>query len=315
MGMASPHDLRLGDVETFLAVLRLGSIHGAARAVGVSASQVSKAVGRLEHHFGKRLLVRSERGIEPSDAGRALAPRCEELMARARALHSHETTSPAELTIAASAFMNALFLPAIVEALPTHRVRSLEMPPGVAGAYASAPFFDLALTATAEHWPESWIKTRVGMLRQGLFGSPRLAATLGPQPLAVERVRAAKFIVPIYNYRGQVMSGDDGCPLPVAERQIGHETQTLASALALAQRTDQLVFAPELAVAVLVAAGALVEIAVEGWDVFEALQLVCHGERVSTFVQRALVRALRATLGSSSTAAPATAKKQRLRSN
>src|SRR3954469_19916585 len=139
MRMAAPRDLRLGDVETFLAVLRLGSITGASRALGVSASQVSKAVARLERHFGKRLLVRSERGIEPSDAGRALAPRCEELLARARALHSTDTSPQTELTIAASAFMNALFLPAMVEALPAHRVRSLEMPPGVAGAYASAP--------------------------------------------------------------------------------------------------------------------------------------------------------------------------------
>ena len=290
-------ELRLADVATFLSVLRLGTIQGAARACAVSASQVSKAVARLERYFGVKLLVRSERGVVVTDAGRELAPRCEDLLTRVRGLRANGGRAESELTVAASAFMNALFLPAIIDALAGRRVRSLEMPPGVAGAYASEPFFDLALTAGSEHWPDSWVKTRVGMLRQGLFASPRLARQLGPSPIRVDRVRETKFIVPIYNYRGQVMSGDDGCPLPLGERQIGHETQTLALALVLAQRTDQLVFAPELAVSAFVERGALVALEVEGWDVFEPLQLVCHAERVDARAQRRVVAALQSALG------------------
>lgn len=290
------HELRLDDVATFLGVLRLGSIQGAARALGVSGSKVSKAIARLERHLGILLLVRSERGVLVSDAGSALAPHCEELLARATGLRTLRSRREAELTVAASSFMNALFLAAIVEALAGHRVRSLEMPPGVAGAYASEPFFDIALTAGGEHWPESWVKTPLGTLRQGLFAAPALAAQLGPPPVPVARVRQEKFIVPLYNYRGRVMSGDDGCPLPISDRQVGHETQTLALALVLAQRTGQLVFAPLLAAAAFVAPGALVEVAVEGWDVVEPLTLVCHGQRVSTTVQRRIVAALRGVL-------------------
>lgn len=295
---AARNELRLDDAATFLGVLRLGSIQGAARALGVSGSQVSKAVVRLERHLGLKLLVRSERGVLVSDAGSALAPHLEELLARANGLRAIPTGREAELTVAASSFMNALFLAAIVDSLAGHRVRSLEMPPGVAGAYASEAFFDIALTAGGEHWPESWVKAPVGMLRQGLFAAPSLAAELGPPPVPVARVRERKFIVPIYNYRGRVMSGNDGCPLPVAERKVGHETQTLALALMLAQRTSQLVFAPALAVAAFVAPGALVEVSVEGWDVVEPLSLVCHGQRVSTGVQRGIVAALRGVLDS-----------------
>ncbi len=289
-------ELHLADLATFLGVLRLGSIQGAARALGVTPSQVSKAVARLEHHLGVKLLARGTRGVIVSDAGRALAPRFEELLERVRALCSPGRGAGAELTVAASAFMNALFLPAIIDALPGHRVRSLEMPPGIAGAYASEPFFDLALTAGDERWPDAGVKVEVAPLRQGLFASPSLARELGGEgerprvPMA--RVRDTKFIVPIYNYRGRVMSGDDGCPLPLGERRQGHATQTLALALTLAQRVPQLVFAPVLAVAALVPPGALVELAVDGWDVWEPLQLCCHGESVSASVQRALVAAL-----------------------
>ena len=287
-------ELHLADLATFLGVLRLGSIQGAARALGVTPSQVSKAVARLEHHLGVKLLARGTRGVIVSDAGRELAPRFEDLLERVRGLRSPGRGAEAELTVAASAFMNALFLPAVIEALPGHRVRSLEMPPGIAGAYASEPFFDLALTAGSERWPDAWVKVEVAPLRQGLFASPSLARELGAPTVAVARVRETKFIVPIYNYRGRVMSGDDGCPLPLAERRIGHATQTLALALTLAQRVPQLVFAPVLAVAALVAPGALVELEVEGWGVWEPLQLVCHGERVSAPVQRTLVAALAA---------------------
>lgn len=295
MSGAVKGDLHLADVATFLSILRLGSISGAARALTVTPSQVSKAVARLEQHLGVGLLVRSERGVAASDAGRELVPHFEDLLARVQALRSR--SPDAELTLAASAFMNTLFLPAIIDALPQHRVRSLDMPPGVAGAYASQPFFDLALTVGNERWPDAWVRVCAGTLRQGLFASPALVRQLGGPKVPIARVRQTRFIVPVYNYRGQVMSGDDGCPLPVNERHIGHETQTLALALVLAQRTHQLVFSPVLAVSALVAPGALVELEVEGWDVHEPLQLVCHGERVSAAVQRRIVTALRAVLG------------------
>jgi DNA-binding transcriptional LysR family regulator len=283
--------LHLADLGTFLAVLRLGSLHGAARALRVTPSQVSKAVTRIERHLGRKLLVRSARGVAVSDAGHRLAPRFEELIQRVDGLRTAGDGNESELTVAASAFLNALFLPAIVDCVPGLRVRSLEMPPGVAGAYASDPFFDVALTTGREHWPESWIKLRVATLRQGLFASPQLARQLGPR-VTPAKLRAHKFIVPIYNYRGQVMSGDDGCPLPLASRRVGHETQTLALALVLAQRSNQLVFAPVQAVAMLAPHGALVEIPVEGWDVHEPLQLACHGERVGVQVQRRIFAAL-----------------------
>ena len=289
-------EISLGDVNTFLNVMRLGSISGAARALVVSSSQVSKAVTRLERHLGFKLLARSSRGVVVSEAARDLAPQLEHLLTLANGLRLNAGRGEGDLTIAASAFLNALFLPLLIDCVPGTCVRSLEMPPGVAGAYASQPFFDLALTTGTELWPDTWVKVCIGGLRQGLFASPAMRDQLGTRPVSAARVAREKFIVPVYNYRGQVMSGDDGCPLRRAERRIGHQTQTLALALALAQRTNQLVFGPVHAASEHVAVGALVEIIVDGWDVQEQLYLVCHGERVTSKVQQRIVSALRARL-------------------
>ena len=67
-------ELRVGDVLTFLTVCRTGSITGAARELHVTASQVSKAISRLEAMLRVRLLSRSSRGVALSEAGHRVRP-------------------------------------------------------------------------------------------------------------------------------------------------------------------------------------------------------------------------------------------------
>lgn len=62
-----PFDLRLFD-----AVVELGSIAAAAKAVHLSGAAASERIRALEHALGVALLVRSKRGARPTDAGRAL---------------------------------------------------------------------------------------------------------------------------------------------------------------------------------------------------------------------------------------------------
>jgi DNA-binding transcriptional LysR family regulator len=63
------------DLAVFLAVRDAGSISGAARALKLDASTVSRRIARLEERLGSTLLVRSGRGIELSDTGQQLATR------------------------------------------------------------------------------------------------------------------------------------------------------------------------------------------------------------------------------------------------
>ena len=65
--------MTLGQLETFLAVARLGSVHAAATLRVVSDASVSAAVAALERELGAPLLERRGRGIRLTPAGEELA--------------------------------------------------------------------------------------------------------------------------------------------------------------------------------------------------------------------------------------------------
>ncbi len=68
-------DLPLADLDAFVAVARERSFRAAARLRGVSPSQLSEAVRRLEERLGARLLNRTTRSVTPTEAGERLIER------------------------------------------------------------------------------------------------------------------------------------------------------------------------------------------------------------------------------------------------
>jgi DNA-binding transcriptional LysR family regulator len=293
--MSDLEELRFGDLLTFLTVHRCGAITGAARALKVTPSQVSKAVHRLEEQLGVTLLARSSRGVIVSDAGRRMMPQLEELAARLRGLRA-EVTAHEELALAAPSYLNAIFLPRIAAALPEVRVRGLELPPALVRAYAVESFFDVAFLVGDEALPGDWVVTRVGRVRKALFAPPSLAARLGHAPVDPARLRELPFVTPIYNVNGQFVPADDGCPLAHPARRLGHQSTTLVVGLDLARATGQLIFGPAIAAASHVARGELREVRVRGWDVREPLSLAAAGARVRAKTQRALASLVAAAL-------------------
>ncbi|WP_459623593.1 LysR family transcriptional regulator [Burkholderia sp. 3C] len=61
---------RMAAMETFVAVVDAGSFSAAARRLELGQPAVSKSIAQLEAHLGARLLLRSTRGLTPTDAGR-----------------------------------------------------------------------------------------------------------------------------------------------------------------------------------------------------------------------------------------------------
>src|SRR6202022_104537 len=57
-------------MEVFVGVVETGSFSGAARQLRVGQPAVSKTVAQLEQHLGVSLLLRSSRGLTPTEAGR-----------------------------------------------------------------------------------------------------------------------------------------------------------------------------------------------------------------------------------------------------
>ena len=59
-------------VHTFLAVCRTGSLTAAARELHITQPAVSQHIKQLEAHYGHALFFKTGRGVEPTEAGRAL---------------------------------------------------------------------------------------------------------------------------------------------------------------------------------------------------------------------------------------------------
>ena len=284
-------DLRVADMLTFLTVNRASSVTGASRLLGVTPSQVSKAIARLERALAVSLLVRGPRGVTVSQAGLAYVPRLEEIIERLRSLRAgDEGHALPELTIAAPSFLHAFFLPTVAKALPEQRLRCISLPQSVTRAFAAERLFDVAITIGKERFPDAWAQSELGALRRGLFASPSLAKRLGHMPVAEEKLAQIPFISPVFVINGQTSPVDDGCPLPRGRRRLGQEVEMLGIGLELACRLDEVVFGPVLAAATHVQSGRLVEVRVKNWSPEpEALWLCCNADRVLARVQRVLV--------------------------
>lgn len=66
---------RLSSMETFVTVVEAGSFSGAARRLEVGQPAVSKSIAQLEDRLGVRLLLRSTRGLTPTEAGQSFYER------------------------------------------------------------------------------------------------------------------------------------------------------------------------------------------------------------------------------------------------
>ncbi|MDB4947146.1 MAG: Transcriptional regulator, LysR family [Labilithrix sp.] len=287
-------DLRVADLLTFLAVVRSSSLTAAARERRVTPSQVSKAITRVEAHFGRKLIERGSRGVLLSEAGRVLAPTLEAIVAQ---LETARAASPegAEMTLGAPSYLQSTLLPILGQAAPNVRIRAFELPPSLLRANAQDDGFDILLVpGGADHLPPSWTAEKVGELRRGLFASPVLAAKLGKKPLPLATVCEIPFVMPIFRQQGRVVPVDDDFPVPRSQRRVGHQVQTFIVGLELAAQTEQLAFGPAIAAHRHVASGALVEIPIEGYQGTDTLTFACNVDRVSARLRTAFTTALKA---------------------
>jgi len=104
-------------------------------------------------------------------------------------------------------------------------------------------------------------------------------------------------VMPFYHANGQFVPGDDGCPIPRAERVSGHEVPTVAVALEIAAVTGQIAYGPEIAARSIVQAGRLVELDVPESGRSVDLYLHASADRVLAKTHADLVRVLEANVG------------------
>ena len=71
---------RLASDRMFVAAVEAGSFAAAAQRLGTSSGQASKLVARLEAELGVRLLHRTTRALQPTEAGQTYYDRLKDLL-------------------------------------------------------------------------------------------------------------------------------------------------------------------------------------------------------------------------------------------
>lgn len=69
--------MKLSSIQAFVAVIKAGSIHSAARDLGLSQPAMSKGLRALEEELATPLLLRSINGVEPTEYGKVFYQRAQ----------------------------------------------------------------------------------------------------------------------------------------------------------------------------------------------------------------------------------------------
>ncbi|MGW8462282.1 LysR family transcriptional regulator [Pseudomonas sp. CLCA07] len=89
---------RLAAMETFVYVVETGSFSAAARRLNIGQPAVSKAIAQLESRLAVRLLLRSTRGLTPTEAGLAFFERSKRALEEADEADNAARGAASELT-------------------------------------------------------------------------------------------------------------------------------------------------------------------------------------------------------------------------
>jgi DNA-binding transcriptional LysR family regulator len=107
-----------GHYRAFLAVLRHGTLSGAARELGLTQPTLGRQIAELERQLGTALFIRSQRGLVPTDAARDIAPHAETMAAAAgsmlRAASGGAGDAAGVVRITASDIIGAEVLPSLL---------------------------------------------------------------------------------------------------------------------------------------------------------------------------------------------------------
>lgn len=82
--------------RSFLAVMREGSLSGAARVLGLTQPTVGRHIDALEDELGVSLFTRSQNGLSPTDSALSLMPHAEAMASAADALRRAATGAAGE---------------------------------------------------------------------------------------------------------------------------------------------------------------------------------------------------------------------------
>lgn len=175
--------LNLNDVALFVQVVGVGSFAGAARRLGMPPNTVSRRIQELEAHLGVRLMQRSTRKLNLTDAGRRFYDRCsaeiESLTRSAQDLSEDGQTPSGSIRVAAPAdFFSSFMMEWIAEFLAAYPRVRIEFHLDDARVDLISNGIDVAFRAGKMLEP-NLVARQVGTTRNTLMASPAYLAAHG----------------------------------------------------------------------------------------------------------------------------------------
>lgn len=192
-------ELDPASMVVFAALARAGGVRGAASALGIPRSTVSRRLADLERQAGAPLVVRTARRFALTELGTALAERCgefEELLRRSRELVHHAIGEPSGvLRISAAPVLGEEVLPEIIaELMRRHPALSVDVRMSVDYVDLRRGGVDVALRAWPVDDASDLFAVRIGTSVTGCWASPAYLASRG-QPRTPEELRGHECIL------------------------------------------------------------------------------------------------------------------------
>ncbi|MCV6586790.1 MAG: LysR family transcriptional regulator [Marinibacterium sp.] len=205
------------DVRAFLAVMRAGTLSGAAEQLGLGIATVSRRITRLEQAMGQPLFVRLQSGYQLTEDGAALSGRAEQMEIAALSLQSGlpqqaEVSGMVRLATAEN-LATGLIAPALGRLRAAYPRLALEIVTDVRAVNLHRRDADIALRMVKPDRGNVTVQ-RLGRLGFGLYGAPAyLAARPAPPDDALigwtdtyAALPAARWIVRLLGGRGPVLA-------------------------------------------------------------------------------------------------------------
>ncbi len=168
----------------FAAIARAGGVRGAAAALGVPRSTVSRRLAELEESVGAQLVVRTARRFALTEVGAALFARSEELEELLRSsrdvLELASAAPSGVLRVAAAPVLGEEILPGVIaELLAAHPRLSVDVRMSVEYVDLRDGTVDVALRAWPLEDASDLFATRLGVSVTGCYASPAYAKARG----------------------------------------------------------------------------------------------------------------------------------------
>ncbi|WP_455884897.1 LysR family transcriptional regulator [Pseudomonas spelaei] len=231
-------------------LLAEGSVAGAARRLGLSASAMSRALARLRETTGDPLLVRAGRGLVATPRAMALREQVSRLVQEAQAvLRSTQSLDMAQVERTFTLRTSEEFVELIGPALLARIAREA---PGVRLRFINKTDKDSALLRDGRVDLETGVvdpDASPEVLTQALFRDRLVGVVREGHPLSRGEISAQRFAEGQHVYvsrrgqdRGQI---DDALEAHGLARRIGSIVSGFSTAIALARDTDLIACVPE----------------------------------------------------------------------